>query len=99
MPPSIIFSYSTRLIERIKNIHQITAVPGIFENSGTKLYSVGETDDRVGVLAEFGVGAPSTVMHMEELMAWGAKRFVILGMVGAISEKLKPGYIVLAVGA
>jgi uridine phosphorylase len=95
MPPSIILSYSSRMITQLQSIHKITAVPGIFETTATKLYSVGGTNNAVGILAEFGVGAPSTVMHMEELMAWGAKRFVILGMAGAISEKLKPGDLVV----
>ncbi|HXQ92965.1 MAG TPA: nucleoside phosphorylase, partial [Nitrososphaerales archaeon] len=46
-------------------------------------------------LAGFGVGAPTTVMHMEELIAWGAKRFVILGMAGGINQKLNPGDVVV----
>jgi len=95
MPPSIVLCYSTRLIDQIRNIHEISVVQGIFDNVATKLYTVGGTRDTVGILAEFGVGAPATVMHMEELIAWGAKRFVILGMAGGLNEKLKPGDIVV----
>ena len=95
MPQSIVLCYSKRLIDEIQNIHQISVIPGIFDNVGTKLYSVGGTDDKVGILAGFGVGAPSTVMHMEELIAWGARRFVILGMAGGLNGKLRPGDIVV----
>jgi uridine phosphorylase len=95
MPDSIILSYSKRMTDRIKNLHEITVIPGIFETSPTKLHSVGGTGNSVGILSEFGVGAPTTVMHIEELAAWGARRFVILGMAGAISEKLKPGDVVV----
>jgi len=95
MPSSIILCYSKRLIDQIQNIHQVSVISGIFENLGTKLYSVGGTGDKVGILAEFGVGAPTTVMHMEELIAWGARRFVVLGMAGGINQKLKPGDVVV----
>ena len=94
-PESIILCYSKRLLDQIRNIHDIIEVEGIFGHSGTQLYSVGGTNNKVGILAGFGVGAPTTIMHMEELMAWGAKRFVVLGMAGAISDKLRPGDIVV----
>jgi uridine phosphorylase len=32
---------------------------------------------------------------MEELIAWGAKRFVVLGMAGGINSDLKPGDVVV----
>jgi uridine phosphorylase len=70
-------------------------IPGIFDNLGTKLYSVGGTGDKVGILAGFGVGAPTTVMYMEELIAWRDRRFVILGLAGGINQKLKPGDVVV----
>ena len=95
MPQSIVLCYSKRLNDQIQNIHQISVIPGIFDNVETKLYSVGGTGNKVGILAGFGVGAPSTVMHMEELIAWGAKRFVILGMAGGLNEKLRPGDVVV----
>lgn len=95
MPPNIVLCFSRRLIDRIQNIHSISVVPGIFEQTTTKLYSVERTSRRLGILAEFGVGAPATVMHMEELASWGAKRFVILGTAGGIGEKLEPGDVVV----
>jgi uridine phosphorylase len=95
MPGSIILCYSKRLMDKIQNVHQVSAVSGIFDHNVTKLYSIGGTDHKVGILSGFGVGAPATIMHMEELIAWGARRFVILGMAGGINSDLKPGDVVL----
>lgn len=93
-PESVILCYSTRLSENVANVHKISEIKGMLGNIG-KLYSIGSTNDKVGLLAEFGVGAPATVLHLEELHAWGAKRFVILGMAGAITDKLQIGDVVV----
>jgi len=95
MPPSIILCYSKRLMDKIENIHRVKVISGIFDQNVTKLYSVGGTDHKVGILSGFGVGAPATIMQMEELIAWGAKRFVVLGMAGGINSNLKPGDVVV----
>jgi len=94
-PESIILCYSKRVLAGIQDIHQISEIKGIFRSASTRLYTVEGTGNKVGILAGFGVGAPATIMHMEELMAWEARRFVILGMAGGINEKLWPGDIVV----
>jgi uridine phosphorylase len=94
VPQSIIFCYSKRLSESITNAHKISEIRGLLGNIG-KLYSIGSTNNKVGLLAEFGVGAPATILHMEELHGWGAKRFVIIGMAGAITPELRIGDVVV----
>ena len=41
------------------------------------------------------VGAPYAVMLLENLVAWGARRFIFVGWCGAISDRVKIGDIVL----
>jgi uridine phosphorylase len=94
IPEAMIFCYSKRLSERISNLHKISEIRGVLGNFG-KLYSIGSTKDKVGLLTEFGIGAPATVLHFEELHAWGVKRFVILGTAGAITQKLSVGDVVV----
>jgi uridine phosphorylase len=95
MPTSIILCFSKRLINSLQERHELKVVSGIYDHSTTKLYSVEGTKRRVGILADFGIGAPATVLHMEELIAWGAKRFVVLGTAGGINAALKPGNVVV----
>jgi uridine phosphorylase len=94
VPESIIICYSRRLLESIRNVHKISELRDVFGNYG-RLYGIDGTGGRIGLLADFGIGAPATIMYMEEMLAWGAKKFVILGMAGGISEKLKAGDVVI----
>ncbi|MBN8656810.1 MAG: nucleoside phosphorylase [Anaerolineae bacterium] len=50
---------------------------------------------RVGVLSNFGIGAPVTASLTEELIAWGVKRFVLLSWGGALQAQLNVGDIVI----
>jgi uridine phosphorylase len=93
IPESIIVCFSTRLREAIHNVHKISELENIFGNFG-KLYAVEGTNDKVALLSDFGIGAPATILCMEELMVWGARRFVILGTAGGISERLRAGDVV-----
>lgn len=50
---------------------------------------------RVGVLSNFGIGAPVVVSLAEEMIAFGVKRFVILSWGGALQKNLRSGDIIL----
>lgn len=41
------------------------------------------------------IGAPYAVMLLENLIAWGAKKFIFLGLCGSISQNVKIGDILL----
>ena len=58
-------------------------------------YLVRSTRGRVGVLSNFGIGAPVVASLTEEMMAWGVKRFIILSWGGALQTSLNTGDIVL----
>ena len=59
------------------------------------LYVVKRSGRRVGVVGNFGIGAPAATNLAEELIAWGAKRLVILSLAGGIQRGLAPGSLVL----
>ncbi len=94
VPEAIILCYSRRLLEKINEIHRLTEIPDMLGNY-SRLYAVEGTKENVGILGGFGVGAPATVMVMEETAAYGAKKFVVLGIAGGIGEKLKIGDVVV----
>ena len=58
-------------------------------------YLVKATRGRVGVLSNFGIGAPVVASLTEEMIAWGVKRFVILSWGGALQTYLDTADIVL----
>jgi uridine phosphorylase len=59
------------------------------------MYLVKKTRGRVGVLSNFGIGAPVVVSLAEEMITFGVKRFVILSWGGALQKNLRAGDIVL----
>jgi uridine phosphorylase len=59
-------------------------------------YLVRSTRGRVGVLSNFGIGAPVVASLTEEMIAWGVKRFVILSWGGALQTSLNTADIVVA---
>jgi len=58
-------------------------------------YLVKSTRGRVGVLSNFGIGAPVTASLTEEMIAWGVKKFIILSWGGALQTSLNTGDIVI----
>jgi len=59
-------------------------------------YLVKSTRGRVGVLSNFGIGAPVVASLTEEMIAWGVKRFIILSWGGGLQISLNTGDIVVA---
>lgn len=59
------------------------------------LFLVKRTRGRVGVLSNFGIGAPVVVSLAEEMIAWGVRQFIILSWGGALQKELNTGDIVL----
>lgn len=54
-----------------------------------------QTRRQLAIAAGFGVGAPAAAVMLEELIAWGVRDFVSMGMAGSLREDLPPGSIVL----
>lgn len=57
------------------------------------------TDGRVGLLGQFGIGAPAAAAAMEELAAMGTSDFVSVGTAGSLQRDLNVGDLVLCEAA
>jgi len=55
------------------------------------LYLLKRTGGRVGLLGNFGIGAPVVANMAEEMIAWGTQRLVLLSLAGGLQPDLKPG--------
>ena len=54
-----------------------------------------ETNNKVAVFGNFGLGSPMIATRMEELIQFGIKKFISIGEAGALQKDLKIGEIVV----
>jgi uridine phosphorylase len=75
----------------------VCAAPGNVEGDGwlKGAYLVSCNDSRILVLKVPGFGAPTAVMSLEELIAFGIKKFVSLGAAGGLQQNMNVGDIVI----
>ena len=57
------------------------------------------TGGRIGLLGQFGIGAPAAAVALEELAAMGTSAFVSVGTAGSLQRDLKVGDLVLCEAA
>jgi len=59
------------------------------------VYLLKRSHGQVGVLSNFGIGAPAITGISEEMMAWGVQQLVILSLAGGLQPDLEPGSVVV----
>lgn len=84
-PQGVIFCYSRRFLENILASHKTTKVKGFFG----EFYLLKETKNQIGVIAKFGIGAPVVASLLEELIAFGVKKFISVGEAGTLQKNIK----------
>jgi uridine phosphorylase len=88
VPKAVILCYQPSFFEYIIEKHTETET----EVFGTdrlilrddRLYTLSDTEGRVGVLGNFGIGAPTTAIAMEQLIGFGTESFCIVGGCGGL---------------
>ena len=95
-PEAVILSYQRSLFDYAANEVASTPAGAYF---GKQLRYLEETDGKVAIVGNFGVGAPAAVVMLEELIAFGVKRFVSVGTAGSLVLDLPPGSLLLCDGA
>jgi uridine phosphorylase len=90
-PKGVIFCYSRRLLEHILKNHNATKA----EWGYGEFYLLNERKNQIGIIANFGIGAPVAATLLEELIAFGVKKFISIGEAGALQKHLKIGDIVV----
>jgi len=89
-PKGVIICYHKSLMDYIIKNHRAKDVGG-FRN----MYLLPETKNQIGVIGDFGIGAPPAVVLLEELIAFGVKRFISVGSAGTLQKNLKIGSLVV----
>jgi uridine phosphorylase len=98
IPECVIMGYSTRL-HALLGARGFTNVAGYSAPWRTMWLSRGALARRVGVVEGFGFGAPGAAIVMEELATLGVRRFITLGLAGALPRDVGFGDVVLCTGA
>jgi len=95
-PEAVILSYQRSLFDHVLASHETSEAEGYFAR---ELRYLDSTGGRVAIAGRFGVGAPAAAVMLEELIAFGVKRFVSIGTAGSLRLDLPPGSLVLCEGA
>jgi uridine phosphorylase len=97
-PDAVILSYQKSLFGHVLETYPCERARGYF---GRFIHYVDLPDSprAIAIAADFGVGAPAAAVMLEELIAWGVKDFVSMGLAGSLSEALPPGSLVVCDGA
>ena len=91
-------SRAGRIAARFADARRIDNPRGLHAWTGTLPGEDG--DEPIDVLAvATGIGAGSTEVVVHELLACGARRLLRVGSCGSMTERIRPGQVVLAVGA
>jgi len=90
-PAAILLCLQHGLPERLRRRFPLRRVGRLMGD----LYLLKRSGGRVGVMANFGIGAPLMAALCEELIAWGARRLVSMTWAGGLQPDLRPGDIVV----
>ena len=86
-PEGVIFCYQRSLMEFILENHKTTKVEGFYG----EMYLLDETKGKVAIIGKFGIGSPVVATLLEELIAFGVKKFVSIGTAGTLQKDITIG--------
>jgi len=90
-PEGVILCYSKRLMEYVLGNHKTTKVQRFYG----EMYLLNETKNKIAIVGKFGIGAPVAATLLEELIAFGVKRFISIGTAGTLQKNLNIGDLVV----
>jgi uridine phosphorylase len=96
-PAGVVLCYQRSLYSHVLQAEGLTS-PGR-QGALHGLLLLPSTGGRVGLLGQFGIGAPAAAAALEELAAMGTPAFVSLGTAGSLQRDLNIGDLVLCEAA
>ena len=90
-PEGVIFCYQRSLMEFILENHKTTKVEGFYG----EIYLLDETNGKVAIIGNFGIGSPIAATLLEELIAFGVKKFISIGTAGTLQKDIKIGSLMI----
>lgn len=90
-PDGLIIAYHKSLMRYVLQHHRTRRVKGFFG----EMHLLRETRNHVAIIGNFGIGAPGAVIHLEEFIEWGVKKFISVGTAGGLQKGQRIGDLVL----
>lgn len=87
VPEAVILCYQPSFFEHV--VESCTEQKLDLLKAG-QFYTLSGTNGQVGVLGDFGIGAPSTALLMEQLIHFGSESFCIVGGCGGLGRNVAP---------
>jgi uridine phosphorylase len=87
VPESFVLFYERRLFDELARRRDSRPIA----HRSKRFFALDGGRARVGIAGGFGIGAPAATVVLEELIALGARRFVSIGLAGALSGDLSVG--------
>ncbi|WP_135826103.1 nucleoside phosphorylase [Halorussus ruber] len=84
-PEAVVICYSSGLMDYLTESYEGEVVDHYYG----ELFLFADTDYEVGVLGHFGIGAPTTAMLMDELVADGVEAFLSIGFAGCLDDDIE----------
>ncbi|WP_435159544.1 nucleoside phosphorylase [Haladaptatus sp. DFWS20] len=86
-PEAVILCYSKALMRYFTAEYEGREVSHYYGD----LFLFADTQYTVGVMGYFGIGAPTTAMLMDELIADGVEAFLSIGIAGSLDDSIEMG--------
>jgi uridine phosphorylase len=97
VPAGVIICYQRSLYDHVLRTE---GLPGrVARRLGLLPMALPTTGGRVGLLGQFGIGAPAATTAVEQLAALGTSAVVSIGTAGSLQHDLEPGDLVLCEAA
>lgn len=96
-PAAVILTYQPALWDAAVGAEPTSEFAG--GTRSWRMQTLDETAGRVGVMGNFGLGAPAAAIVIEELVCFGTRRFLSIGTAGSLQPSLPVGGVVLCDGA
>jgi uridine phosphorylase len=87
----IILLHQARVLRAISRKHHLKRVNRLPK----ELYLLRKAEGTVGIVTNFGVGAPAAAVAIEELAVFGIKKLVAVGIAGGLQEEIREGNLVI----
>ncbi|MHA1190897.1 MAG: nucleoside phosphorylase [Promethearchaeota archaeon] len=91
-PIGVILCYSPKLLNFIINNHNVKKIEHVFKDF---FYVLDEGGYQIGICGGFGIGGPMVGILIEELTAFGIKKYISIGTAGSLQKDLKLGSIIV----
>ena len=96
-PVGVVLCYQSALYHHVLRAEGLRAREG--PGALRRMLPLPSTGGRIGLLGQFGIGAPAAAMALEELAAMGTPAFVSVGTAGSLQRNLRVGDLVLCEAA